>query len=273
LGLAYRIQLKDLLSDRFLREIHHLLWMAPSLAQDRMDAGWNCRDHAWVTALLLRSFGHRSTFFHGEAFFVRGQTGNAAGVSYDQRPHTWIFVESVGAIDLSVKPAFSISGDDFRIPISGVFANEAMPRGRSKAYFLTDAAAYARAAEDLPKRRNQVSAVYLLSEAEHLHEGHLTRAAGWIGSALTGRLHAAHGNPSDLYAALLLHLRSILDGSAASLSGLSFEQAWARLAGARKGAIERARQCIEAVAGARWSPLPQGVRQPAIGQEQVAGAS
>ena len=271
--MARRIQLRDLLSDRFLREIHHFLWLAPSLPQDRMDAGWNCRDHAWVTALLLQSLGHRSTFFHGEAFFARGGSGASGSVSYFQRPHSWIVVECVGAIDLSVKPAFGIAGDNYRIPISGVFANEAMPRGRSKAYFLNDAAAFARAADDLPNRRNQVSAAYLVSEAEYLHDGHLSRAAGWIRSPLANRLRATYGEPSDLYSALMLHIRAVLEGSAASLSGLPFEQAWTRIADRRAGAIDRARQCIEAVAGVRWSPQPQIGPQPVTRHERVAGAS
>jgi hypothetical protein len=255
--MARRAHLRDLISDRFLLELHHLLWVDPSFAGATVDAGWNCRDHAWLTALLVRSLGHNPLLFHGEAHFIKGPNGTSSSHSYYQRPHTWIAVENVGAIDLSIKPEFSIFGDDYRLPITCVFANEWIPRGKSKASFLDDALAFARAMEELPRRRNQVSAIYLTQDAEQLHAGHLTFAAGWIGSPLTKRLDAIYGNPSDVYAALLLHMRSFLNGDVPGLSALSFEDAWSRLAVTRSGAIARARQLMEVTAGHGWSPLAQ----------------
>lgn len=255
--MARRAQLRELISDRFLRELHHFLWIDPSLSGAVVDAGWNCRDHAWVTALLVQSLGYKPLLFRGEAHFIKGPNGKSGSLSYYQRPHGWIAVENVGAIDLSIKPEFSVSGDHYRLPVTCIFANEWIPRGKSKAFFLEDALAFARAMEDLPRRRNQVSAVYLTKEAEHLHRGHLTFSAGWIGSPLTRRLDATYGNPSDVYAALLLHLRSFLQGDVPSLSGLPFEEAWSRVAERRKGAIDQARRFMEATAGYDWSQLPQ----------------
>lgn len=248
--LARRVQLKDLLSDRFLRELHHFLWTGPSVHGATTDAGWNCRDHAWVTALLARSLGHKPILLHGEALFVAGPNGRSESVSVRQRPHSWVAMEKVGAIDLSVKPQSRVSGNDFRLPIACVFANAWIPRARGKAVFTEDAAVLTRAAEELPQRRNQVSAVYLINEAEDFHAGHLTRAAGWIGSPLTLYLDSLYGNPSDLYAALMLHLRAFLEGGAQSLTGLPFDEAWRWIARVREGAIDRASRCIEARAGA-----------------------
>jgi hypothetical protein len=242
--MARQVQLKDLLSDRFLREIHHLLWLEASTAGVAVDGGWNCRDHAWITALLSLAFGHTATLVSGEAFFSKGATAASSANSFHVKPHNWAWIHGVGAIDLSVKPVSRIAGHDFRVPIKCIFAGEWIPRRRSNAYFLDNAAQFASAIEELPLR-NQTAAVYLSHEAEYLHAGHLERAAGWIGSALTGWLDAAYGNPSDIYAALLLHLGAFLEGRARSLAVLPFEKAWAVIASERAGAINRAHRYIE----------------------------
>lgn len=241
--MGRRIQLRDLFSDRFLREIHHFLWVDPSFSGGVVDAGWSCRDHAWLTALLAQSLGYKPALFHGEAFFVKARTKRSGSLSYYQRPHSWVVVEGVGAIDLSIKPDFSSSGDNFRIPIRCIFADECMPRGKSKAFFFDQADVFTRAAEYPGQLCNQDTAVYLIKEAEQLHSGHMQYAAGWIGSPLTVRLDAAYGNPSALYAALLLHLRSFLEGGVPSLAGLPCEEAWRQIADMREGAIDRIRQC------------------------------
>ncbi len=254
--MARRVQLRELHSDRFLRELHHFLWVGPSVHGEATDAGWSCRDHAWITALLAHSLGHKSVFFHGEACFVVGPNGRAASTSIQQRPHSWVVLDKVGAIDLSIKPENRVSGSDFRLPISCIFANAWMPRARGQVYFLEDAAVFVRAAEELLQHRNQISALYLVNEAEDLHAGHLTRAAGWIGSPLTLHLDSLYGNPSDLYAALLLHLRAFLDGDAQSLTGLPFDEAWRWLARVREGAIERVGRRLELEPGtSRQAPM------------------
>lgn len=242
--MGRRIQLRDLISDRFLREIHHFLWIDPTISGDMVDAGWNCRDHAWLTALLAQSLGYKPALFHGEAFFVKAQTKRSGGLSYYQRPHSWVVVEGVGAIDLSIKPDFSSAGDNFRIPIECIFADACIPRGKGKAFFFDQAGVFARAAEDPGQLCNQDAAVYLIKEAEQFYSGHLQYAAGWIGSPLTVLLDSAYGNPSALYAALLMHIRAFLEGRVPSLTGLPREEAWRRLADTSEGAIDRTRQCI-----------------------------
>jgi hypothetical protein len=237
--------LRALHDDRFLRELHHFLWIEASVIDGTADAGWNCRDHAWVTALLARSLGYRPALFHGEAFFALGPSGKSTGFSVSQKPHTWVVVEDAGTIDLSIRPNVRIDGGDFQLPISCIFADSWLPRGRGSASFLADARAYARAIEDLPLRRNTLSAMYLVREAEQFHAGLITRAAGWIRSPLAHQLGSIYGNPTDLYSALALHLRSFLEGKVQSLANLLPMEAWQRLACAREGAIERACHCAE----------------------------
>ncbi|HKU70298.1 MAG TPA: hypothetical protein VJQ51_05630 [Burkholderiales bacterium] len=243
--MAREAQLKDLFTDRFLREIHHLLWLDASGAGASIDGGWNCRDHAWITALLSLTLGHTVTLVAGEAFFSKGATAESPASSFHVNPHHWAWVDGVGAIDLSVKQVSRIESIDFRLPIRCIFASEWIPRRKNNAYFLENRAQFARAMEELPGRRNQSAAVYLACESEYPHTGHLSHAAGWIRSALTSRLHARFGNPSDMYAALFIHLRAFLDERARSLADLSFDDSWAALAADRYGAIDRARRYIE----------------------------
>lgn len=242
--MTRRVQLREFSSERFLREIHHFLWIDPQRVGDSLDAGWSCREHALVLGLLVESFGHRTLLVHGEAFFARGASGKSASTSFSQKPHNWVLVQDVGAIDISIKPDFDNAGDRFRLPLNCIFANEWLPRGRGRVFFVDDAGVFARAAAELPQQRNHATAVYLTREIEHLHYGHITHSAGWAGSALTSLLDAQYGNPSDLYAALMLHLRAFVLGDAPGLSKLSFHASWAELARAREGAIERARSCV-----------------------------
>lgn len=243
--MARQAQLKDLFSDRFLREIHHLLWLEASAAGAAVDGGWNCRDHAWVTALLSLTLGRTATLVAGEAFFSKGATAESPASSFHVNPHHWTWVDGVGAIDLSVKPISRIEGTDFRVPIRCIFASEWIPRRKNNAYFLENRAQFVRAMEELPGRGNQTAAVYLANESEYPHVGHLSHAAGWIGSAMTAWLDARYGNPSDIYAALFIHLRAFLEERTRSLADLPFEDSWAALAADRKGAIDRARRYIE----------------------------
>ena len=244
--MVRRVQLKDLFSDRFLREIHHLLWLEASAAEAAVDGGWNCRDHAWTTALISLTLGYSATLISGEAFFSKGATGGSDANSFHVNPHNWAWVHGVGAIDLSVKPVSRIAGNDFRVPIKCIFAGEWIPRGKHSAYFLDDAAQFAKATEKFPVQRNRSVAVYLARETEHPRADHLTHAAGWIGSALTCWLDDTFGgDPSDIYSALFMHLRAFVEGRARSLADLPFENAWAALAARREGAIHQARRYIE----------------------------
>jgi hypothetical protein len=247
------VQLRDLLAAPFLREMHHFLWIEPTQVGGMTDPGWSCRDHAWLTALLARSLGHDPLLVHGEAFFVRGPAAGAASISGHQSPHNWVYLPDIGAIDLSTRCDWQLAGGDYTVPIDCIFANTWIPRRKGKAYFLHDPGQFSGAIEELSRQRNRYSAIYRVGEAEELHEGHVTRAAGWIRSPLAARLGAVYGDPTDLYCALLLHLRALLDGKAPSFAALPQAKAWEAIARARDGAAARASQYFNAPVHARPS--------------------
>lgn len=216
---------------------------------NQVDAGWNCRDHAWVLSLLLQSFGFKSAVAHGEAFFAAGPAAKRPAVSYTQAPHSWILVKDLGHIDLSIKPDFVSAGDVFSVPIEWMFLNKTSAGNKCDTWFFSDAAAYQRTIDQLPGRRNRISAAYYIRRYELLESNHLESAAGWLRSSLADRLGTRYGNPSGLYAALLDHLRGILHGTAPNLVALSFDDAWAAIA---ERQYDLAEQPLRAkVAGAR----------------------
>ena len=258
-----RVQLRTFNGARFLHEVHHLLWTPPQLIGHTMDAGWNCRDHALVTGILLESFGHKCMLVHGEALYVRGPTAGSESISYTQRPHNWLLVEGVGAVDISIKSEMDCGGTPIHFPLGSVFANQWHPRGKGRAHLINDAAAFAQAEAQLPMQRNHATAVYLAHEAEHVHQGHVTHSAGWIRSALTQLLDDRHGDPVALYAALILHLRAFLTGDASGLSALSFDDAWARLASQQAGAVDRAVQLLRPAQRVAIDPRDVS-RRPAV---------
>lgn len=223
-------QLRQLVAPPFLRELHHLLWTESRLIGNQVDAGWNCRDHAWILSFLLQSFGFENVVAHGEAFFAAGPAAKRPAVSYAQAPHSWIIVKNLGHIDLSIKPDFVSAGDLYQVPIEWVFLNKASVGGKCDTWFFSDAAAYRIKINQLPEHRNRISAAYCISGHEILGSDHMEFAAGWLRSSLTDRLGTRYGNPSRLYAALLEHLRGFILGNTPGLTAFSFDGAWAAIA-------------------------------------------
>lgn len=236
--MASNFQLRQLISASFLHELHHFLWTDTRMVGDSVDAGWNCRDHAWIITFLLRAFGHESVVAHGKAFYASGPTGKRATISYSQQPHSWVMIRKLGAIDLSIKPEFISAGDVFQVPIDWVFLNKAGAKTRCDTLFFSEDAAYQNAVTHLPLRRNQAAVAYRTMEVELLDDGHFPFAAGWTRSSLCDRLGLRHGDPSLLYTALLMHLIEFIRGNARSLAALPFDDAWAVLAERRWSTAE-----------------------------------
>ncbi len=224
--MAAPFQLRQLISAPFLQELHHFLWTETRMVDDHVDAGWNCRDHAWILSFLLRTHGIDCVVAHGEAFFAMGPTAKRPATSYGQQPHSWIVARNLGAIDLSIKPEFCSAGDVFQLPIEWVFLNRAGAKIRCDAQFFNADGPFRLAAENLPLRRNQAGAAYRVREIEWLETDHGGFAADWIRSPLSDKLGTRYGRQSGPYAALLMHLESFLRGDARSLAALSFDEAW-----------------------------------------------
>jgi len=228
--MAARFQLRQLVSPGFLRELHHFLWTAPRLTGNCVDAGWDCRDHALVLSFLLQDFGIECAVAHGEAVFGRGPTAGKASSSYSQNPHSWLIVKDLGAIDLSIKPAFTSAGECYEVPLDGVFLNRSLGNKKCVVGFFADNNNFRLAADSLCVERNAAGAAYWQCALESLDPSLRSGGAGWMRSALAVELDVRYGNPSPLYAELVSHLSALLRNKTQSLAASSFEAAWATLA-------------------------------------------
>jgi hypothetical protein len=94
---------KALSRDKFVRELHHLLWIEPQFNRGQRDEGWNCRDHALIVAGVAQLLGFRAALCFGHVAFVQGPRGNAKPLWFNVSPHAWVAVESAGHYDLSVR--------------------------------------------------------------------------------------------------------------------------------------------------------------------------
>lgn len=233
-------------SETFLREVHHFLWTEPFVnASGALDHGWNCRDHAWITALLCHSTSHNAVIFHGQSALISGPTNAQSGMCIHQAPHWWVGVENVGSFDLSIKRVTRHEAQELRFPITCLFANKPIPQGRAQAIFIRNVGEFQKAMSSLLHRRNHTALLYLLEGGEHLDEGHIVCAPNWINSPLTDTLRSRFGSPADVYCALFLHLHSFLSGNAKSLSSLTKEEAWAQVSKFREGSMSRTLEVLQ----------------------------
>jgi|GEM_PF-2920880 len=194
---------------------------------NNVDAGWNCRDHAWLLHFLLQGFGFETLIAHGEAFFGVRSGVRHQSVSYTQIPHSWVFVKGLGSIDLSIKRRFITSGDQFEMPIDWVFLDNTPPLSRCTSVFCDNRQCYQLAVNDFQQENRAAGAVYLVDSLERLDEVHLNHGAAWMQSPLAYGLRERIGkDPSPLYVALLDHMTDYISDTAPSLTGLTFDGAW-----------------------------------------------
>ena len=121
----------------FKKEINHLLYSNSYTGSDgEFDAGWNCRDHSLVMALMLKSGDNYPKIASGKCMFVQGPVaGNAAfGIGqedYYKSGHNWLVHSKFGLIDVS--PLFVSqkrigSGN----PFNGIFNRVWLPPGKER---------------------------------------------------------------------------------------------------------------------------------------------
>lgn len=194
---------------------------------NNVDAGWNCRDHAWLLHFLLQGFGFETLIAHGEVFFGARSGARHQSVSYTQNPHSWVVIKGLGSIDLSIKRRFITSGDQFEMPINWIFLNNGPSLSRCTIVHCDNRTSYQRAVGDLQLENRIAGAAYLVDSFERLDDSHLNHGAAWAQSPLAHGLRERTGkNPSPLYVALLNHMSDFISGRAPTLTGLAFDDAW-----------------------------------------------
>lgn len=169
-----------------------LCWIDPFDNRGTWDCGWNCREHAWFTALLARSLGHNAVVMHGAACFVPRLPRFAAGLGILQDPHAWVGVEGFGLLDFSIKPSGTLRGatgemlrygDTF--PLQAVFGSRGPGDGPIT---VAEAREFRRKTVTASQARGKAAAIYWGREYDTLTPAILRDASTWINSPLTVRL-------------------------------------------------------------------------------------
>lgn len=238
----FGIQIAD---ERFLREIHHLLWIDPFLNKRERDAGWNCRDHAFILAGIAQLRGIKAHLVSGSARFIQGPTTGNPSIGLFVNRHAWIYINDHGTADISITLGktreFAKSSDwgPFRIIGSKVY-----PRDQQSFVLTRDAWTFENFANQATHEDNKKVAVYFEGNRESFDPKMLVNAFDWCNSPLTLRLGKIIKKNAALYPKAIMHLSNFLDGKSESLTGMPKMLAWKEIA---TGRDESAQQVIEAM--------------------------
>lgn len=80
-------------------ELNHILTENPFVTQTGGDFGWFCREHAFVTALLLCSMGYSAQICRGD-IVVKTLAGGGLSTFGLDADHAWCVIDCVKPIDL-----------------------------------------------------------------------------------------------------------------------------------------------------------------------------
>jgi hypothetical protein len=224
----------------FLQEIHHLLWIAPLVNRGVADQGWNCRDHAFVLAGLAAIQGFKSALLFGSAAFVQGENEGTPPIGLTQDTHAWVGVDQVGFFDLSVRLSGVQGLDGWKDwGVDALCGEGFVPHGKVEWQNVVDAAQYENRINAATHRTGVNTAIYIGKTYSDLSTYEIENAVSCCNSPLTDLLKEKFGHRQDFYAKAIVHLDEFRHGKAATLTGVSQFEAWARLVERPGNAIYR----------------------------------
>jgi len=228
-----------LFDTRFRAELHHLLWIEPFKNRGVFDAGWSCRDHAFLVCCVLRASGFPTMFVHGKNMYVQGAEGTLPPVGVGQKvddvsAHTWLQSSSRNVIDVS--PRLRNAGIAQWRPVQflGVVESEWRPNGLGQVVTCSNARAYSDAIALASRRKGENTAVYWEQREEDLTVDVIENARTFVNSPLTTKLRGFRDK--EIYSKAALHLIDVVAGLRPSLIDLPRHKAWTMVAEQRSGA-------------------------------------
>ena len=214
----------------FKKEINHLLYSNSYTGSDgEFDAGWNCRDHSLVMALMLKSGDTYPKIANGKCMFVQGPVaGNAAfGIgqaNYHKSGHNWLVHSKFGLIDVS--PTLLSKEHRFREPFNGIFNRVWLPPGKDRASVILcgDPDDYEKEIEKANHAMAHSTAVYLHLDDQEVTEKLINSPFKFLNSRFSTEIKTRFG--AEFYPAVAKHLHDFILGKSNSLMSLGRLKAW-----------------------------------------------
>jgi hypothetical protein len=214
----------------FKKEINHLLYSPGYTGSDgEFDAGWNCRDHSLVMALMLKSGDNYPKIANGKCMFVQGPvSGNAAfGIGqddYHKSGHNWLVHSKFGLIDVS--PALLSKEHRFRESFNGIFNRVWLPPGKDRVSVVLchEPHDYVEEIKKARRAMAHTTAVYLHLDDQEVAGKLIKSPFKFLNSRFSTEIKNRFG--SDFYPAVAKHLHDFVLGKNNSLMSLGSLQAW-----------------------------------------------
>ena len=214
----------------FKKEINHLLYSNSFTGSDgEFDAGWNCRDHALVMALMLKSGDTYPQIANGKCMFVQGPvSGNAAfrigQEDYYKSGHNWLVHAKFGHIDVS--PSLLSKEHRFREAFNGIFNRVWLPPGKERVSVVLcdDPLVYQEEIEKASHKMSHSTAVYLHLDDLEVTEKLIKSPFKFLNSRFSAEIKSRFG--PDFYPAVAKHLHDFVLGKRESLMSEGRVKAW-----------------------------------------------
>lgn len=214
----------------FKKEINHLLYSNSFTGNDgEFDPGWNCRDHALVMALMLKSGDIYPMIANGKCMFMQGPvSGNAAfsigQESHQTSGHNWLVHSKFGLIDVS--PSLLSKQHRFREPFNGVFNRVWLPAGKERVSVVLchDPENYEDEIKKAGQKMAHTTAVYLQLDDLEVTEKLIKSPFKFLNSRFSTEIKNRFG--PDFYPAVAKHLHNFVLGKRDSLMSQGRLKAW-----------------------------------------------
>jgi len=214
----------------FKKEINHLLYSNSFTGSDgELDAGWNCRDHSLVMALMLKSGDNYPRIANGKCMFVQGPVaGNAAfrigQEDYYKSGHNWLVHSKFGIIYVS--PTLLSKEHRFREPFNGVFNRVWLPPGKERVSVVLchDIDDYVKEIEKASHAMSHSTAVYLHLDDQEVTDKLVKSPFKFLNSRFSTEIKSRFG--SEFYPAVAKHLHDFVLGKRDSLISQARVKAW-----------------------------------------------
>ncbi len=222
-----------------LDEMHHLFWVDAQENQGKWDEGWNCRDHALVTAALAQLMGFTAIVGYGQAMFVQGPSAEVPPVGLNLSMHAWTMVERGGVYDLS--PRLSRTKlEGWRPSSVAVIAQDSCePSVGTKFTMVLEEPEFDDAVARATHDEGRFHAIFKGETTNDLSKAILGDSLNFCNSILTDQLLARFGSKGDLHAKAILHLWEFLKGQATGIRHLPQWEAWGRISERKGDAVYR----------------------------------